>query len=38
MIAIDDYPAFLSASGYPVDRGMNDEDLEAALTGCRARS
>lgn len=38
MIAIDDYPAFLSASGYPAARGMSVEDLEVALAGCRARA
>jgi hypothetical protein len=38
MIAIDDYAEFLSASGYPAARGMGDEELEAALVRCRARS
>lgn len=38
MIASDDSAAFLSASGYPAARGMSEEDLETALSGCRARS
>jgi hypothetical protein len=30
--------AFLSASGFPAARGMTEEELEAALVRCRARS
>lgn len=38
MIAIDDYCAFLSVSGYPAARGMSEEEMETALLSCRARS
>jgi hypothetical protein len=37
MIAIDDYPAFLLASGYPVARGTSAQDMEAALVTCRSK-
>jgi hypothetical protein len=38
MIASDDSPAFLTASGYAAARGMSEEDLEEALGSCRAKS